>query len=89
VDQLCSLIHSNIGGGYPSAGSLQTTFHVIRLWNISRTMVISDYTPLISHSRFLKSLWHVQMYMSYLLLNSTKQHWTNMYLNYKHSILTS
>jgi hypothetical protein len=63
VDQLRSLIGLCIeGGGYPRPGSLQTTFCIIRPWNTSVT-VISDYTPLISQSRLLKSLWDIQMYI--------------------------
>jgi hypothetical protein len=47
--------------------------------------VICDYTPLISQSWFLTSLWDIQMFISYLLQNITEQHWTYMYLgNYKH-----
>ena len=42
VDQLYHLIDSNTAdGNYPSARSQQTTFHVIRSWSISRTVVIS------------------------------------------------
>lgn len=42
VDQLCNLIDSSTAeGNYPSARSQHTTFHIIRPWSISRTMLIS------------------------------------------------
>lgn len=42
VDQLCNPRDSNtVEGNYPSVRSQCTTFHIIRPWSISRTMVIS------------------------------------------------